>query len=59
MTASNIKITDTLYDSHNTFGKQLEPHQPNSGQLEDQAPDITLRSSSKPEMAEKYTNTSN
>ena len=52
-TASNIKITDTLYDSHNTFGKQPKPHWLNLGQLEDQALDVTPKSSPKPKIAEK------
>ena len=59
ITAGNVEITDTLYDDCNTFGKQLEPHQPSSGQLEDQAPDVTPRSSPEPEMAKKYIDMSN
>ena len=58
MTTGNVKITDTLYNSCNTFGKQPKLCQPSSGQLEDQAPNITPRSSPEPEMAEKYTNVS-
>ena len=57
-TAGNVEITDTLYDGRNTSGKQPEPHRPSSGQLEDQAPDVTPRSSPEPKMAEKYTNVS-
>ena len=59
-TASNIKENvDTLYDGRNTTRKQPEPLRPSSDQSEDQAPDITLRSSPEPEMQKKYTNASN
>ena len=60
MTAGNIKENiDTLYDGRNTIGKQPEPLQSSSDQSEDQAPDMTLRSSPEPEMQEEYTNASN
>ena len=50
---------DTLYNGHNTARKRLEPLWPYLGQLEDQAPAATLRSSPKPEMPEEYTNAFN
>jgi len=50
---------DTLYNSCNAAGKQPEPLWPHLGQLEDQAPEATLRSSPKPEMLKEFTNTSN
>ena len=60
MTAGNIKENvDTLYDGCNTAKKQPEPLWPSSDQLENQAPDETLRSSPEPEMQKKYTDTSN
>ena len=50
-TASNIKENvDILYDGRNTVGKQPEPLQPSSDQSENQALDMTLRSSPKPEI---------
>ena len=55
ITAGNVKITDTLYNSCNIFGKQLKPQQSSLGQLEDQALDVTPKISFKPKMAEKYT----
>ena len=60
MTAGNIKENiNTLYDGHNTAKKQPEPLRPSSDQSEDQAPDMTLRSSPEPEMQKEYTNISN
>src|SRR6266702_8025714 len=59
-TASNIKENiNTLYDGHNTAKKQPEPLRPSSDQSENQAPDMTPRSSPEPEMQEEYTNVSN
>ena len=59
-TAGNIKENvNTLYNSRNTARKQPEHYQPSLDQLEDQAPDITPKSSPKPEIQEKYTDASN
>jgi hypothetical protein len=46
---------ETLYNGHNTAKKQLEPYRLSLGQLEGQVKDIILKSSSKPEMPEEYT----
>jgi len=59
MTAGNIKENiNTLYNGHNTARKQLEYYRPSLDQLEDQVPDITLKSSPKLEMQEEYTDIS-
>ena len=60
MTAGNIEENvDTLYDGRNTAGKQPEPLRPSLDQSENQAPDMTPRSSPEPEMQKEYTDTSN
>ena len=58
--AGNIKENiNTLYNGHNTIKKQPKPLWPSSDQSENQAPDMILRFSPKPEMQEKYINVFN